>query len=159
MIDNLADFRGVLAFDKWMGNVDSRQAVFSRSGLKRRIRNNEKKEVKRDMVAYMIDNGHVFEGANWRLGTSPLQGLYFRRKVYEGVQDLEDFEPWLTRILDFPDDVLQSAVKALPSSWIVGEETALESLLARLLARRKSVPHLICQSCSDQVDSFPRWQR
>ena len=159
MIENLADFRGVLAFDKWMGNADSRQAVFSRSPLKRRIRNNEKEELKRDMVARMIDNGHVFEGAKWRLGAGPLQGLYFRSKVYEGVQGLEDFEPWLTRILDFPDDVLQSAVKALPSSWIVGEETALESLLARLLARRKSVPHLICQSCSDQVDSFPQWQR
>jgi hypothetical protein len=159
MMDNLADFRGVLAFDKWMGNTDSRQAVFSRSGLKRRTRDNEKQKSKLNMVAHMIDNGHVFEGANWRLGTGPLQSLYFRSKVYEGVRGLEDFEPWLTRILDFPDDVLQSAVKALPSSWLGGEEAALESLLARLQARRKSVPHLVCQSCSDQVNSFPHWQR
>src|SRR5579872_2152605 len=32
-VENLGDFRGVLAFDKWMGNADSRQAVFFRARL------------------------------------------------------------------------------------------------------------------------------
>ena len=32
-VENLGDFLGVLAFDKWMGNADSRQAVFFRARL------------------------------------------------------------------------------------------------------------------------------
>jgi hypothetical protein len=32
-VENLADFRAVLAFDKWMGNADSRQAIFFRARL------------------------------------------------------------------------------------------------------------------------------
>src|SRR6185295_4553893 len=31
MVANAADFRAVLVFDKWMGNADSRQAVFFRA--------------------------------------------------------------------------------------------------------------------------------
>jgi len=30
-IENLSDFLGALAFDKWTGNADSRQAVFFRA--------------------------------------------------------------------------------------------------------------------------------
>src|SRR6266566_3757200 len=30
-VENLRDFLGVLAFDKWMGNADSRQAIFFRA--------------------------------------------------------------------------------------------------------------------------------
>ncbi len=30
-VENLPDFRGALAFDKWMGNADSRQAIFYRA--------------------------------------------------------------------------------------------------------------------------------
>ena len=33
-VENLSDFRAVLAFDKWMGNADSRQAIFFRARLR-----------------------------------------------------------------------------------------------------------------------------
>src|SRR5580700_10006092 len=33
-VENLADFRGMLAFDKWMGNADARQAIFFRARLR-----------------------------------------------------------------------------------------------------------------------------
>src|SRR5579863_7512829 len=33
-VENLADFRGVLAFDKWMGNADARQSIFFRARLR-----------------------------------------------------------------------------------------------------------------------------
>jgi hypothetical protein len=32
-VENLSDFLGALAFDKWMGNADARQAVFFRARL------------------------------------------------------------------------------------------------------------------------------
>src|SRR5277367_3361452 len=33
-VENLKEFFGVLAFDKWMGNADARQAIFFRARLK-----------------------------------------------------------------------------------------------------------------------------
>ena len=50
----------------------------------------------------MVDNGFVFEGPHWQLNDSPLQGLYFRPMVYRGVRGLDDFQPWLDRIVHFP---------------------------------------------------------
>jgi hypothetical protein len=37
MVRNFRDFAGVLAFDKWAGNTDGRQAVFCRTGRQRNI--------------------------------------------------------------------------------------------------------------------------
>ena len=33
-VENLAEFHGVLAFDQWIGNADSRQAMFFRARLR-----------------------------------------------------------------------------------------------------------------------------
>jgi hypothetical protein len=157
-LDNIADFRGVLAFDKWMGNADSRQAIFFHPKRKERIGTSAADGLKEGMMAQMIDNGQVFEGSNWRLAASSIQGLYFRPEVYKGVRGLDDFEPWLTRIVNFPKDILNDAAKALPSSWLLGDEKALEALLGRLLARRRSVPNLIGESRSANIALFPNWR-
>jgi len=78
-IENLGEFAGALAFDKWTGNADARQAIFFRA----RIRDTERSESYEDLgfVAQMLDNGYVFEGLNWGLTDSPVQGLYFRPLV------------------------------------------------------------------------------
>jgi hypothetical protein len=145
-VKNLAEFLGVLAFDKWTGNTDSRQAVFFRTAPIT------------PMVAQMIDNGHVFHGPDWRLDVSPVQGLYFHRSVYREVRTLGDFEPWLTRIIEFPESVLVQVIKDLPRAWLAGDESALEALVLRLLRRRKSVPDLIAECHADELNPFPNWQ-
>jgi hypothetical protein len=157
-IDNVADFLGALAFDKWMGNADSRQAIFFWAKLKQRIPSAEGDGLKRRLTVQMIDNGQSFQGADWNLGVSPIQGMYFRRTVYQGVRSLEDFEPWLTLIATFSDYVLSQAVEELPNSWLVGERAALEVLLTRLQQHRKSVPDLICQCQASHVNPFPNWE-
>ena len=123
-----------------MGNADSRQSIFFRARLKNWIPGSEAHGLKVGFVAQMIDNGFVFNGPNWGFAESSIQGLYFRPSVYRRVRGLADFEPWLARIVNFPEEVIDQAVKAIPPVWLEGEEEPLEVLLARLLKRRTRVP-------------------
>ena len=162
-VANLAEFAGVLAFDKWMSNADARQAIFFRakitgSGAPGRG------AAGLGFVAQMVDNGYVFEGPHWRLTDSPLQGLYFRPLVYAHLRGLTDFEPWLERIRHFPEEVVDQAIKQIPPAWLDaegldGERDEFERLLYRLMERRKRVPDLIEGCRTGRVDPFPGWRK
>jgi hypothetical protein len=154
-VENLADFRAVLVFDKWMGNADARQSIFFRARIEDWIPGGSRKL---GFVAQMMDNGFVFEGPHWRIPESPIQGLYFRPLVYRTVRGLSDFEPWLERIRNFPEEVVDQAMKQLPPAWLEGDEGELERLLGRLLARRKRVGDLIEECRSARVNPFPEWR-
>lgn len=155
-VANIGELLGMLAFDKWMGNADSRQAIFFRArvselgpvGAPERL----------GFVAQMVDNGYAFEGPHWRFGESAIQGLYFRPLVYENVTGLDSFEPWLGRIRNFPDAVVDQALKSLPRTWIEGDEDAFEKLLANLMRRRARVADLIADCRSARSDPFPGWK-
>jgi hypothetical protein len=153
-VENLGDFLGVLAFDKWMGNADSRQAIFFRARVQDPLAANP---ARLGFVAQMVDNGYVFEGPHWRWGESPIQGLYFRPLVYRTVRGLAEFEPWLDRIRNFPEEVVDQAVKRIPPAWLEGDEDELERLLERLMKRRERVPDLIEQCRSGRSNPFPSW--
>jgi hypothetical protein len=157
-VENLAEFRGVLAFDRWMANADSRQSIFFRARVKEWLPGRGSHPSRLGFVAQMMDNGFVLEGPHWRLTDSPLQGLYFRPLVYRGVRALDDFQPWLDRIVHFPEEVIDQAVKQIPTAWLEGDEDALAKLLDRLLARRKRVPELIEGCRSGKMNPFPNWR-
>jgi hypothetical protein len=157
-VENLADFRGVLAFDLWMGNADSRQSVFFRAHLKEWLPGSEAHPLRLGFVAHMVDHGFVFEGPHWRFGDSPLQGLYFRPSVYRDVRGLSDFQPWLDRIVHFPEEVIDQAVKQIPAAWFEGDEGELTALLERLLVRRKRLPDLLESSRTSRANPFPNWR-
>ena len=154
-VENLPDFRGVLAFDKWMGNADSRQAIFFRARVLEPLASEPQRL---GFVAQMVDNGYVFEGPHWRLGESAIQGLYFRPLVYRTVRGLAEFEPWLSRIRNFPEEVVDQAVKRIPPAWLEGDEDELERLLERLMRRCARVPDLIEQCRSGPSNPFPNWR-
>lgn len=157
-VENIGEFLGMLAFDKWVGNADSRQAVFFRAKLKDWLPHTEAHALRVGFVAQMVDNGYIFEGPHWRFSDSPLQGLYFRPKIYAGVQGLRDFEPWLERIVHFPEEVLDQALKQLPPAWLEGDEIEIEELLEKLLRRRKRVPELIEACKGGRSNPFPEWR-
>jgi hypothetical protein len=72
-VENLADFAGMLVFDKWTCNTNGRQAVFFlEPGRSRR-------------QALMIDQGFCFNAGEWNFPDAPLRGLYLRHRVYEQV--------------------------------------------------------------------------
>jgi hypothetical protein len=151
-VANLEDFRAILVFDKWVGNADGRQCVFYRALLR-----GADCAGRPGFVARMIDHGFALNGPNWDFPDSPLQGLYARRLVYDGVRSLADFEPWLTQITDFPEEVLDMAWKSIPPDWIEGEEDALLQILERLYDRRKCVPDLIAACRQARTNPFANW--
>jgi hypothetical protein len=70
---NLADFCGMLVFDKWTCNTNGRQAIFFCPRGQPRYQ------------ALMIDQGFCFNAGEWNFPDAPLRGLYTRHRVYESV--------------------------------------------------------------------------
>jgi hypothetical protein len=157
-VENVGDFLPVLAFDKWMGNADSRQAVFFRARLREWLPGAAIHPLRLGFVSQMVDNGYIFEGPHWRFTDSPIQGLYFRPLVYKSVRGLNDFQPWLDRIIHFPEEIVDQALKQIPPAWIEGDEQELTALLDRLLTRRRRVPELIEACRGGRSESFPNWK-
>ncbi len=173
---NRREFAGMLAFDQWTGNADSRQAIFFRAHLHEwapptdgtpahersaplpRPIAKERDQEKQGFVAQMIDHGFLFEGPHWRFADSPLRGVYHRPHVYEGVTGLPDFEPWLERIVHFPEAQIDKTVKQIPPAWLDGDEEALEKLLSQLVHRRKRVPDLIEACRAGRSSVFADWR-
>jgi hypothetical protein len=156
-VANLHEFLAVLVFDKWAGNADGRQSIFYRA----RIHDWSPQAVvqpKAAFVALMIDHGFIFDGPHWAFNDSPLQGLYPRRAVYDRVTSLDDFQPWLDRVVHLPADVLDLAWKRVPPGWIEGEEEAFERVLEQLWVRRSRVPELIASMRQARGNPFPNWR-
>ena len=157
-VENRAEFLGMLAFDQWMGNADSRQAIFFRARLREWLPAFEAHPQRLGFVAQMVDHGFAFDGPHWRFADSPLQGLYFRPLVYQGVRSLDDFQPWLDRIVHFPEAVVDQALKQVPPAWVAGDEAALGQLCEHLLRRRKRVVDLLEACRHGRMPLFPEWR-
>jgi hypothetical protein len=154
---NVDEFRGVLAFDKWMGNADARQSIFFRARL-RQWSPGPEQPPRAGFVAHMMDHGYVFDGPHWNFPDSPLQGLYFRLNVYQNVSSWDDFQPWLDRVVHFPEEVVDEAQKQIPPEWLAEDSRELEAMLGKLMSRRKRVPDLIRESRRGRVNPFPEWK-
>jgi hypothetical protein len=156
-VANIEQFLGALVFDRWVANADGRQSIFFRAQLKDWLARPGIPPRKLGFVALMIDHGFVFNGPHWELPESAIQGLYGRRVVYQNVTSLNDFEPWLSRVLNFPADVLDRALRRLPPEWVREDAAALEKLLEALLRRRKRIADLIEICRRAPGNPFPRW--
>jgi hypothetical protein len=142
---NLEDFAGMLVFDKWACNTDPRQVVFVRN------------EDNRDSVV-MIDFGYCFHGPNWRFPPYTSIGVFGEWYVYNAIEGMEAFEPWL-QILenDLGEDVIASLASLIPPIWYDFDVVALRLLLTSLNERRKLVREMLQHSCSINCHSFRNW--
>ncbi len=154
-VTNLREFPGMLVFDKWTGNADGRQSVFFRSRLKQWSPGGS--VARTGFIAWMIDQGFIFNGPHWDFPDSPLQGLYHRPLVYESIASLDDFQPWLDLVLHFPEEVMDEAYRKIPLEWMEGEEDALEDMLETLVRRRSRVPDLLEDCRRAKPALFPNW--
>ena len=77
--------------------------------------------------------------------------------VYQSVRGLDDFQPWLDRIVHFPEAVVDQALKQIPAAWVVGDEDSLSQLCENLLRRRKRVADLIHACRHGRSALFPGW--
>ena len=117
-VENRLDFLGMLVFDKWVGNADSRQAVFFRARAKTwtPLKGDPRRSI--GFFAQMIDHGFAFNGPHWRFSDSPLQGLYFRTAVYDEVARSIRFNRGSTWWAISRFEVIDSAWKEIPREWL-----------------------------------------
>jgi hypothetical protein len=157
-VENRVEFLGALVFDKWVGNADSRQAVFFRARAKTWTPLKGDAPPRIGFFAQMIDHGFAFNGPHWQFQDTPLNGLYFRLSVYEEVKSLDSFQPWLDMVTNFPVEVIDAAWKEIPREWLDEDEDELEKLLERLLKRRPKVSELIEEVRRKRASAFPNWR-
>lgn len=144
-VKNREEFAGILALDKWTGNANGRQAVFTRKGRESRYR------------AVFIDFGYCFHAGEWQFEDAPLRGVYYRNDVYSEITGWESFEPWLARIESMPADTVWAAANEVPPEWYGGDLADMEALVEKLLARRSRIRELIEGFGKSNRKPFPKW--
>jgi len=144
-VRNLEEFAGILALDKWTGNANGRQAVFTKRQRERRYR------------AVFIDYGYCFHAGEWRFEDIPLRGVYYRNDVYREIDGWGSFEPWLTRIETMAEETVWAAACEVPPEWYGGDLSEMEALVEKLLARRGRVRELIEEFGRSDRKPFPKW--
>lgn len=144
-IANWQDFPRVLAFDKWTGNSDGRQAVFVKKPQERRYR------------AIFIDQGYCFNAGEWNFQDSPLRGAFARNSVYERVTGWNTFEPTLSRIEEIDQTAIWNVAQDIPRQWYERDSEALARLIESLHQRRSLVRDLITSFRNSTRNPFPNW--
>ena len=144
-VRNLAEFAGMLVVDKWTGNCNGRQAVFERRPRERKYR------------ATFIDQGYCFNAGDWTFPDAPLHGVFARNQVYARIRGWDSFEPWLSRVEQFPPDQLWKVAEEVPPEWYGGDPQTIERLMESLLQRRQRVRELIGQFRHSDRQPFPLW--
>jgi len=152
-VENLADFLGMLVFDKWTCNTNGRQAIFFMAPGRSPAAAGERYQ------AAMVDQGFCFNAGEWSFPDAPLRGLYARHRVYESVRNMDSFAPWLERLeKKITVDVLDEAAKEIPPEWLGGDHDALFRLLEQLDVRRRRVPDLILEAKKSYREPFANWK-
>jgi hypothetical protein len=144
---NLTDFVGMLVFDLWTSNSDARQVIVRRPnvGVPHRI--------------WMIDQGFCFNAGEWTFPDTPRRYMYLHKAVYEHVQGIESFEPWLDWLEStIGMRVLSKVAQDIPPEWYEHDSSALKSLLKELNSRITVVRHLLCRMREIIPAAFPNWR-
>jgi hypothetical protein len=143
---NLSDFIGMLVFDKWTGNIDRRQVIFSRSGQYRPYN------------VSMIDNGYCFGGPSWKIHDFPMAGLYSHDIVYREIRGLSAFEPWLLCLdRNLNRAILRGIQNEVPKEWYGYEWEALTHLVDELDQRREKLRMLLWETLLARNNFFPKF--
>jgi hypothetical protein len=146
-VENLADFAGMLVFDKWTCNTNGRQTIFFLEPGRSRYQ------------AMIIDQGFCFNAGEWNFPDAPLRGLYMRHRVYENVRGIEAFEDWLARIESkMTERAVDEIASWIPPEWYSFESDALERMLEQLWRRRKTVRELVVSAWKSSAQPFPNWK-
>ena len=147
-VRNGQDFARVLVLDKWAGNADGRQVIFSKPAKARKY------------TATFIDQGYCFNAGEWNFPDSPLRGIYARNSVYEQVTGWHSFEPVLSRAEQMDSAELWKVTAGLPEEWWsrYGSTSDLTRLIETLHQRRSSIRDLITAFRNSSRNPFPNWR-
>lgn len=146
-ISNRHDFSRILSFDKWAGNCDGRQAVFTQGNGQGKYR------------MTFIDQHYCFDGGNWAFPDLPFMGTHDREYVYGNVTGWDSFEPVLSRIEAMDYSELCKFAAEIPAEWYEQDAPALCRLIEMLYKRRRRIRDLITNFRISARDPFPHWAR
>ncbi len=138
-VANLGDFGRAFAIDRWLNQIDIRQAIFFKiSGQAR------------GEACYqtsLIDHGFAFQGTDWKFDDDqamPLRGLYIDRFVYRLLDMQRLCEETLDRVMDIGDGDLHSTADSLPDCWFCdGERGQLKEIIKALCVRKAILPTIL----------------
>jgi hypothetical protein len=145
-IVNPDDFARVLAFDKWAGNSDGRQAVFVQ------------RPPRRQYAAMFIDQGYCFNAGEWDFPDSPLRGVFAQNSAYASVTGWHSFEPTLSWIEQMDINDLLRIAAEIPEEWYEHDSEGLTRLIETLHARRTRLRELITSFRNSNRSPFPNWK-
>ncbi len=140
-------FGGMLAFDKWISNTDSRQAVFVRGTGDTHYR------------THFIDQSQCFAGAKWQLTFNSAQGLSQQSQVYRDITGWESFEPFIESLMSASPAIVWAIAQDIPTEWYEGRRGDLEALIESLLRRRSSMYALVDKQRVCTPHLFPLWSK
>jgi hypothetical protein len=133
---NLAEFAKVLVLDTFLGQADSRQAVFVRDRSRREL----------SFRAYFIDHGLVFGGSNWKIDDLAGPSLYFDRKIYSMIDTASHCEEAIESLASISEDELRATVRDVPTEWFGPVDCDhLVRLFSILHKRRERIHTLISE--------------
>lgn len=148
-VDNIADFAGMLVFDKWTANADDRQIALVRRAFGGSYR------------VLMIDQGFCFGGRSWDFDVGAKYGVYvLTPSVYSKIEGLSDFDPWLERLeRRITRGFLEQAAEQIPPEWYDNDRSSVAKLIRTLDARRSRVTRLLLSTRDAHPALFPAWVR
>ncbi len=137
----------MLVFDKWAGNTDGRQVVFTKPATARKY------------SATFIDQGYCLNCSEWNFPDSPLRGVYARDSVYHRVTGWHSFEPVLSRAEQINSADLWRLTEGMPEEWWSRYASAddLCRLIETIYQRRSSIRKLITAFRNSTRNPFPNW--
>jgi hypothetical protein len=144
-VANRLDFTRCLVLDKWVGNADGRQAVFTRKLRGRRYR------------AMFIDQGYALNAGEWDFPDASLRGVYARNCVYKDVTGWESFEPTLTKAEEADIIDIWRCAEPIPPEWYEFDHNGLERIVEAIYQRRTMIRDLISSFRTSSRNPFPNW--
>lgn len=144
-VENLDGLCRCIVLDKWTGNADARQAIFTRTRPSRQFR------------TLLIDQGDCFNAAQWNFSDLTIHGVYPRTGVYQAVTGWKSFEPVLTRAEEADLGDLWRCAERIPAEWYDHDTDGLERLVEAVYERRRNIRDLISAFRKSSRNPFPNW--
>ncbi len=106
----------------------------------------------------MIDQGFCFNSGDWSFPDAPLRGRYRRTSVYDGMQGIDDFEPWLSKLeTQIDEHAIWECTAKIPPEWYDPDTDALARLVGTLNRRRSRVRELLWSAQRLSKDFLRNW--
>jgi hypothetical protein len=135
-VGNIEEFATMFVIDRWLHNVDKRQAVFFR----------DRSQLKSIFRACFVDQGMSFGGSLWEFGDVAGYGLAESRSIYSQLDMATLAQRAIEGIKAISESTIIAAGKCVPHEWLAeGDADCLARVLGKLESRRTRLDSLVAR--------------